>query len=117
MARVVVFTDDLLFGSGVLGALQAAGHEAMLAADAAAAERELSAGELLIVDLTTDAPARIEATAALRRPGLSVMAFYAHVETEVRAAAERAGFDLVVPRSRMAREGANLATRLLAGEG
>ena len=32
---------------------------------------------------------------------------------EFRALAERAGFDLVVPRSRMAREGAGLVDRLL----
>ena len=112
MARVVVFTDDLLFGSRVLGALREGGHQAVLAADAAAAERELPGGELLIVDLTSDAPGRIESAAALRRPGLSIMAFYAHVESDVRAAAEGAGFDLVVPRSRMAREGASLVTGL-----
>jgi capsular polysaccharide biosynthesis protein len=43
------------------------------------------------------------------------LAFYSHVETEVRERAQAAGFDLVVPRSRMAREGADLAARLLAG--
>jgi hypothetical protein len=40
------------------------------------------------------------------------LAFYSHVETEVRVQAEGAGFDLVVPRSRMAREGAALVGRL-----
>jgi hypothetical protein len=117
MARVVVLTDDLLFGSNVLEALRAGGSEAVLAGDAAAAERELPGGELLIVDLTSGAAARIEAAAALRRPGLAMMAFYAHVESDVRAAAERAGFDLVVPRSRMAREGASLVARLLTRDG
>ena len=34
MARVVAFIPDLLFGSNVLGALQAAGHEPVLVADA-----------------------------------------------------------------------------------
>ena len=33
MARVVAFVPDLLFGSNVLGALQAAGHEAVLVSD------------------------------------------------------------------------------------
>ena len=32
MARVVAFIPDLLFGSNVLGALQAAGHEPVLVA-------------------------------------------------------------------------------------
>jgi hypothetical protein len=43
------------------------------------------------------------------------LAFYSHVDVEVRERAERAGFDLVVPRSRMAREGADLVERLAAG--
>ena len=33
----------------------------------------------------------------------------------MRAAAEQAGFDLVVPRSRMAREGGALVDRLVGG--
>jgi hypothetical protein len=45
-----------------------------------------------------------------------VLAFYSHVEGDVRERAEAAGFDLVVPRSRMAREGASLADRLLADQ-
>ena len=40
------------------------------------------------------------------------LAFYSHVEQETRERAEAAGFDLVVPRSRMAREGAALVSRL-----
>jgi hypothetical protein len=38
------------------------------------------------------------------------------VETDVRDRGRKAGFDLVVPRSRMAREGAALVDRLLATE-
>ncbi len=41
------------------------------------------------------------------------LAFYSHVELDVRRAAEDAGFDLVVPRSRMAREAASLIEGLL----
>jgi hypothetical protein len=39
------------------------------------------------------------------------------VQPEVRERALHAGFDLVVPRSRMAREGAQLADGLLTREG
>lgn len=114
MARVVAFIPDLLFGSNVLGALGAAGHDAVLASDAAAVRRELPGAQMLIVDLTTDAGERIEQVSALiSSHGVKTLAFYSHVETEVRAQAEQAGFDLVVPRSRMAREGASLVTRLL----
>jgi hypothetical protein len=42
------------------------------------------------------------------------LGFFAHVQPEVRDRALAAGFDLVVPRSRMAREGAQLADALLA---
>lgn len=114
MARVVVFAADLLFGSNVTSAVQAAGHEPVLASTVEAARRELPGSELLIVDLTSDAPARIE---ALRGTGVLRLAFYSHVEADVRAAAESAGFELVVPRSRMAREGADLVSRVLARRG
>jgi hypothetical protein len=48
-------------------------------------------------------------------PGVPSLGFYSHVEQDVRQAAEAAGYDLVVPRSRMNREGAALVERLLAG--
>jgi DNA-binding NarL/FixJ family response regulator len=108
VARVVAFIPDLLFGSNVVGALQAGGHEVKLASAPTAD------ADVLVVDLTVDAPARIEAARAVLRPGLKTLAFYSHVEADVRAAALQAGFDLVVPRSRMAREGAALVDRLAA---
>lgn len=113
MARVVAFIPDLLFGSSVVAALQAAGHEPILAADSEALRRELPGADGLIVDLTFDVPERIEHTRLFRPAGVPVLAFYSHVEGDVRELAERAGFDLVVPRSRMAREGAALTERLL----
>ncbi len=109
MARVVAYVPDLLFGSNVLGALTAAGHEATLAATLGDG---LDQADVLVVDLTADAGERIELVRSRRPPGLLTMAFYSHVETNVREQAEEAGFDLVVPRSRMAREGPALVTRL-----
>jgi hypothetical protein len=111
VARVVAFVPDLLFGSNVLGALQAAGHDAVLVSDVAAVQRELPGAGALVVDLTSDAPQRIEQVSAL--PRVKTLAFYSHVEADVRAQAEQAGFDVVIPRSRMAREGATVLTRLL----
>ena len=107
MARVVAFIPDLLFGSAVVSALQQAGHEVELRA----ALDEPVLADLLVVDLTAEPDERIERARASAIPKL---AFYAHVEPDVRARAEAAGFDLVVPRSRMAREGAALAERLLS---
>ena len=121
MARVLALVPDLLFGSRLLGSLQAAGHDVQLEADPSAARDALAAGatDVLLVDLTD---------AALDGPGLiatwrseellrkaHTLGFYAHVEVQTRERAERAGFDLVVPRSRMAREGAQLVDRLASG--
>jgi hypothetical protein len=41
------------------------------------------------------------------------LGFFAHVEPDVRDRALQAGFDVVVPRSRMAREAAQLVAGLL----
>jgi nucleoside-diphosphate-sugar epimerase len=114
VARVVAFVPDLLFGSNVVGALRAAGHDPVLVSNLETLSDEGIGAEALIVDLTFEAADRIEQV-RLRRPhGLPVLAFYSHVEADVRTQAEQAGFDLVVPRSRMAREGAALVDRLLS---
>lgn len=116
MARVVAFVPDLLFGSQVQGALRAAGHEVGLAADDAVVRGMLDGADVLVVDLTDEPAARLELVSGLVGEGLlegtRSLAFYSHVETDVRARAEAAGVDLVVPRSRMAREAATLVGRL-----
>lgn len=110
----MVFVPDLLFGSNVVGALEAAGLSPVLVSDAEALRRELPGAAAVVVDLTADAADRIERLRLADAPGARTLAFYAHVEADVRERAERAGFALVVPRSRMAREGATLVQRLLA---
>jgi hypothetical protein len=117
MARVVAFIPDLLFGSSVVGALTAAGHEPVLASNEGALRSALTDAQALIVDLTFDVPERIELVRSVRPERLKTLAFYSHVEAEVRDQARVAGFDVVIPRSRMAREGAAVLDRLLAGSG
>ncbi len=115
-ARVVAFVPDLLFGSNVQGMLAAGGHEVTLVgSDAAAAEALGRGADVLLVDLTSDAPQRIAEVAQLDLAGARTLAFFSHVEPDVRSAALAAGFDLVVPRSRMNREGAELVAALFAG--
>jgi hypothetical protein len=118
MARVAVFVPDLLFGSNVLGMLRAAGYETVLCKDEEALAREVRGVRVLIADLTADAPARLELLGRMRAAGnldgVRTIAFYSHVDAEIRRIAEEADFDLVVPRSRMAREGAVLIGRVLA---
>jgi hypothetical protein len=101
VARVALLCPDLLFGSKVQGALRAAGHD-VVAADAPA--------DVLVVDLTADAAARLD---AVRAAAVPTLAFYSHVEQDVRRDAEEAGVTRVVPRSRMAREGPALVEALL----
>jgi hypothetical protein len=103
VARIALLCPDLLFGSKVEGALRAAGHE-VVAADAPA--------DLLVVDLTADAKARLN---AVRDAGVPTLGFYSHVEQDVRRSAEEAGITRIVPRSRMAREGPALVDGLLTG--
>ncbi len=46
----------------------------------------------------------------------ATLGVYSHVHHDVKLRAEAAGFDLVVPRSRMAREGAELVGRLSSSD-
>ena len=108
MARVLAFVPDLRFGSSVQAALTAAGHEVELVGRLEPG----MAADILVVDLTADASERIEQVRANRPQGAPALAFYSHVEADVRALAQQSGFELVVPRSRMAREGPALVARL-----
>jgi hypothetical protein len=115
VARVVAFIPDLLFGSNVIGALQAAGHDPVMVSRGEDLKGALPGADVLVVDLTDDVAARIESArgalpAGDHRP--RTLAFFSHVEADVRAEAQRAGFDLVVPRSRMARATADLIAQL-----
>jgi len=120
MGCVVAYVPDLLFGSQVLEAMRGAGHKTDLVGDEdalrAAAARHTP--EVLIVDLTDDVPGRIELVGRIRADGLidgaRLLGFYSHVEVDTRTLADDADFDLVVPRSRMAREGAALVDGMLA---
>lgn len=120
MARTVVLTADLLFGSKVVSSLQVAGIEVELVGDAKAAGNRLRDADVLIVDLTReiDGAALVESLAQSGAlDNVKTLGFYAHVDAQTRERAQSAGFDLVVPRSRMAREGGELVSRLAASAG
>jgi CheY-like chemotaxis protein len=120
MARVLVLTGDLLFGSRVQGALTLAGHDVELIADrtrlserlAAAVDAAHPAADVLVVDLTDESLDGADVVASLKLSGelgaTRTLGFYSHVDVAARQRAEDAGFDIVVARSRMAREGAEL---------
>jgi hypothetical protein len=105
VARVLSIATDLMLASRVDAMLSAAGHEVVLAGsleDASPGEADLVVADLAVAD-----PA---ALGALEAP---VLGYYSHVDVETRRSAEAAGIDLVVPRSRMARELPRLAEGLL----
>lgn len=123
MARVLALISDLLFGSQVQGTLVAAGYEVELAVDISQAEEGLAGiggkarPAVLIVDLDSAEFNAVEFVGdretAGALAGTRVLGFYPHVDVDSRRLAEEAPFDLVVPRSRMAREGASLVAGLL----
>jgi CheY-like chemotaxis protein len=113
MARVLAVFDDLLLGSNVLGMLRAAGHDAQLTG---AADVHPDDAAVLIVDLAASTFDGVAVVEGLRADGelgdTRTLGVYSHVDVDTRRRAEQAGFDLIVPRSRMAREGAALVAQL-----
>lgn len=120
MARVLALVPDLLFGSKVVSMIEGAGHEVTLCSAEDETRARLAAADVLVVDLTTDAVDGATLVDSMRSGGelhgTPTLAFYSHVDTAMRARAEEVGFDLVVPRSRMAREGGLLVSRLAEAE-
>jgi CheY-like chemotaxis protein len=123
VSRVVALIPDLLFGSRVQGDLTAAGSEVELIADEARlrarlADTDRPAADVLVVDLTDARLAGAAVVEALAAEGaldsVRTLAFYSHVDVSARERAEQAGFDMVVARSRMAREGSLLIESLVS---
>jgi hypothetical protein len=105
VARILSIATDLMLGSKVEAQLSAAGHEVTTAPSIEASTWD--GKDLLVADLDVENP---EALVGL---GVPVLGYYSHVDVETKEVAEAAGVDLVVPRSRMARELPALAERLL----
>jgi CheY-like chemotaxis protein len=116
VARVVALVPDLLFGSRVQADLVSAGHDVALHANVDSARSAAPQADVFVVDLVDadlDGVGLVEAMrAADELDATRTLGFFAHVDEAVRERAQAAGFNLVVPRSRMAREGGALVTRL-----
>jgi hypothetical protein len=106
VARVLAVVPDLMLSSRVSAMLGAAGHEVKVVAKVPAAEA--FDFDLVVCDLeAVDA----EQVGGLPAPAIG---FYSHVDVETKDRGRAAGLELVVPRSRMARELPDLAERLLS---
>ena len=95
-----------MLSSKVQETLKAAGHEVV--ASASIEGTTWDGIDLIVADLDAENP---EALVGL---GMPVLGYYSHVDVATREAAEAAGVDLAVPRSRMARELPDLAAKLLS---
>jgi hypothetical protein len=111
LARVVALAPDLFFGSKIKETLASAGHDVEICGTVPEVEELAGESDLVIVDLHADEldPAQLSA----RLGGKRLLGFYSHIDVDTRAQAERAGFHLVVPRSRMARDMPQLVARLV----
>jgi hypothetical protein len=106
VARVVAVAPDLFFASKIDATLKAAGHDVTVVG---AADQAPPGADVVIVDLDSAGP-------GTQLPdGVPSLGFYSHVDVDTKRRAEEAGFDLVVPRSRMAREMPELVERLTGG--
>ena len=103
MARVVAVVSDLMLASRVEESLRAAGHEVSVAPSLP----DSVEADAIVCDLDTTDPEAVAAT------GVPTVGFYSHVDVETRRRAEAAGLNMVVPRSRMARELPQLVQGLL----
>lgn len=104
MARVLAIVSDLMLSSRVEESLRSAGHDVAVTQSL---PNPIEA-DVLVCDL--DAVDAKE----VARANVPTLGFYSHVDIETKQAAEAAGIDQAVPRSRMARELPQLVDQLLA---
>ena len=114
MADVVVVIEDLIFSTKIVGTARSVGLDARVVRTGEALADALEDGgvELVIVDMGLGVR---QACAALGRaaahdPKPTTLAFYPHVEQAWRQAAEDAGADVVMVRSRFSDGLATLLT-------
>ena len=114
--RVLALVPDLLFGSKVKAMLEGEGHDVELASGETDVWDQIGGTDVLVVDLNADDVDGAQLLDTLRTGGelhgVSALGIYAHTDVELRRRAEEAGYDLVVPRSRMMREGPDLVRRV-----
>ncbi len=106
MARVVSIAEDLMLASRVDVMLTGAGHHVILARSLEQAS--LDGADLIVADLEIASPDELAAA------GVPVLGYYSHIDADKKKAADAAGIELAVPRSRMARELPALVEKLLS---
>jgi hypothetical protein len=112
MSRVIFVSEDILFWSRVTGLARSAGVDAVRISDEAGMDRAFREGGVtrVIADLSCRG-VDLSAWAArwkTAEPAPELVAFGSHVNEAALAAARAAGYDRVMPNSRLNRELADL---------
>lgn len=106
MAKVLAVVDDLFFGSRIAETARQVGVELELQRAANFRPSALGHGQpaLVIFDLNASSANPVELVRQLKAEstlaGVPVVAFLSHVQVELQQAAEEAGCDQVLPRSK-----------------
>ncbi len=105
MANVLSVATDLMFTSKISGTARAVGLTAATVSNLAALRAALASGDVKVVFVDMSMPTEITCDAiAASREVATTIAFYSHVQTQLREAAESAGAHEVMPRSRFVTE-------------
>ena len=108
MPHCIAIVSDLIFSSRITGTASQVGATCKVVKDLASLQDALEAGEAdtVLMDLSCDGLAPQEAIRTIKSncPGVRVVAFCSHVQTELMAQAKSAGADLVLPRSAFAQQ-------------
>ena len=102
MPRIVAYMDDLIFQMKLAETAKHLGLEVKVASNADSLLQLLEPlPRLVIVDLSAKS-SPLDAVERLRsaQPNLRVIGFLSHVQTDLAAQAQAAGFDEIMPRSK-----------------
>jgi DNA-binding NtrC family response regulator len=114
VADVVALVDDLIFQSKLIETAKHVGVSLRTCStcDAFASELKAATPGLLIIDLNAKSDA-LEAVGAAKSaaPGVRLVAFVSHVETDLAERASLAGCAEVMPRSKFTRQLATILAR------
>ena len=116
MSRTILaIVPDLLVASRIEEAAKRVGASVVMAGSPGEAVSLLDSEQpdLIIVDIAMPGLDAVAMAAAGRELGVPVVAFYPHVDVELRRSARRAGIEHVYARSRFLRETAGILSGML----
>lgn len=114
---ILALVSDLFFDAKITATARALGVDVttVRTIDAAAAQLDAATGLIVDLSLPTGDPLAFLRAVKTQQPGLHIVAFLPHVESERRRLARQAGADEVLPRSTFAETLPALLGRLSSG--